>query len=153
MCFNQMKNKITWKLDVPCWLLVIVFMSLVLAIIYSPYLYAQKPNLEFTSKPNECVLYNSNNQKMYYYYRLDPQEELAFSATNVDSIEIYSRLFYNSNEKSLSYNYIISIEGTQDTVHKTCRLSAVTRCVDGQLMSSYNKTITVSYTHLRAHET
>ncbi|HEX38084.1 MAG TPA: hypothetical protein ENG70_04400 [Candidatus Cloacimonetes bacterium] len=136
-----MKNKITWKLDVLSWLLVIVFLSLVLAIIYTPYLYAQQTNLKFTTEPSEYVLYNTNNQKMYLYYRVNTGEKLVFTITGVDSLEIFSRIFYNEDAESMRYIYVVEQPGKIDTLYKKCRKSSETRAVDGQFMSTYNKSV------------
>ena len=102
---------------------------------------AQQVALKFAQKPEEFVLYNSDNQKMYSYFLLLPSENVSFTLSNADSLEIYSRIFFEQKTDSRSYEYILTYKALADTIHKTCRKSNVTRGVNGKAVSTYNKSV------------
>lgn len=115
--------------------LFIVFIILISSLQLS----AQQSELTFAQEPEEFVLYNSNNQKMYSYFLLLPSENVSFTISNVDSLGIYSRIFFEQRADSRSYEYVLTYDTVADTIHKTCRKSSVTRGVNGQPVSTYNK--------------
>ena len=100
---NDKQKILTWKLSVPCSLLII---ALLLGNIFSSHLYAQNPAVLFATEPDECILYNANNQKMYYYYLLNPAESMNFSVSNLDSLVIFSRAFASDEENNISLSLI-----------------------------------------------
>jgi hypothetical protein len=102
---------------------------------------AQQAALKFSQKPQEFMLYNSNNQKMYSYYLLLTNEDVSFTLSNADSLEIYSRIFFEQKADSRSYEYVLIYNALADTIHKTCGKSMVTRGVNGQAVSTYNKSV------------
>lgn len=115
--------------------LFIVFIILISSLQLS----AQQSELTFAQEPEEFLLYNSNNQKMYSYFLLLPSENVSFTISNVDSLGIYSRIFFEQRADSRSYEYVLTYDTVADTIHKTCRKSSVTRGVNGQPVSTYNK--------------
>ena len=76
---------------------------------------------------------------MYSYFLLLPSENVSFTISNVDSLGIYSRIFFEQRADSRSYEYVLTYDTVADTIHKTCRKSSVTRGVNGQPVSTYNK--------------
>jgi len=117
--------------------LFIVFIILISSLQLS----AQQSELTFTQEPEEFVLYNSNNQKMYSYYLLHSKENITLTTSNIDTLEIYSRIFFEQQEDFRSYEYMLIYNARTDTIHKTCKQSSVTRGVNGQAVSTYNKSV------------
>ena len=117
--------------------LFIVFIILISSLQLS----AQQSELTFTQEPDEFVLYNSNNQKMYSYYIVLSKGNITLTTSNIDTLEIYSRIFCDQNEESSSYEYVLTYNARTDTIHKTCKQSSITRGVNGQAVSTYNKSV------------
>lgn len=115
--------------------LFIVFIILISSLQLS----AQQSELTFAQEPEEFLLYNSNNQKMYSYYLLHSKENITLTTSYLDTLEIYSRIFFEQRADSRSYEYVLTYDTVADTIHKTCRKSSVTRGVNGQPVSTYNK--------------
>ncbi len=115
--------------------LFIVFIILISSLQLS----AQQSELTFAQEPEEFLLYNSNNQKMYSYYLLHSKENITLTTSYLDTLGIYSRIFFEQRADSRSYEYVLTYDTVADTIHKTCRKSSVTRGVNGQPVSTYNK--------------
>lgn len=109
--------------------------------IIGSHLRAQQAELKFDQAPDNFVLYNSNNQKMYSYYLLPSKENITFTTLNIDTLEIYSRIFIEEQKEAYSYEYVVTHNSRNDTIHKTCKKSSITRGVNGQGVSTYNKSL------------
>ncbi len=139
-----MKHRVKWLLDIPCSMLEIqkfLILGFIFALSTTSLVCAQQAELMFTQKPDEFMLYNTNNQKMYSYYLLPSKENITLSASNLDTLEIYSRIFFEQKANSRSYEYMLTYNAVADTIHKTCKQSSVTRGVNGQAVSTYNKSL------------
>ena len=102
---------------------------------------AQQAELKFVQAPDNFVLYNSNNQKMYSYYLLSSKENISFTTSNIDTLEIYTRIFIEEEKGTYSYEYVVTYNSRNDTIHKACKKSSITRGVNGQTVSTYNKSL------------
>ena len=102
---------------------------------------AQQPKLNFIQEPDEFMLYNSSTQKLYSYYVVHPQENITLTTSDIDTLEIYSRIFFKQQKESDSYKYVLTYDARNDTIHKVCKQSSVTRGVNGQEVSTYNKSL------------
>ena len=102
---------------------------------------AQQAELKFVQAPDNFVLYNSNNQKMYSYYLLPSNENISFTTSNIDTLKIYSRIFFEKQKEAYSYEYVLTYDSWNDTINKACKQSSITRGVNGQAVSTYNKSL------------
>lgn len=78
---------------------------------------------------------------MYSYYLVPSKRNITLSISNLDTLEIYSRIFFEQKADSRSYDYVLTYNALADTIHKICRKSSVTRGVNGQAVSTYNKSV------------
>jgi len=139
-----MKNHSNWMLDIPCSVLDIqkfLILVFIFALSTTSIIYAQQADLKFTQEPDEFMLYNSNNQKLYSYYLLHSKENITLAPSNIDTLEIYSRIFFEQQKDSRSYAYVLTYNTRNDTIHKTCKQSSITRGVNGQVVSTFNKSL------------
>lgn len=94
--------------------------------------------IELLGNPNEFLIYNRRNSKIYNYILLLPGEQISCRTSNVDSLEVYSR-FVNKQKKSSSYNYEIEINKSKREIKKSSELSTISRGIKGEKISKYNK--------------
>jgi len=137
-----MKNHSNWMLDISCSVLDIqkfLILVFIFALSTTSIIYAQQAYLKFSQEPDEFMLYNSNNQKLYSYYLLHSKENITLAPSNIDTLEIYSRIFFEQKMNPQSYQYVLTYNSRNDTIKKTCKQSSITRGVNGQAVSTYNK--------------
>jgi len=101
--------------------LILVF---IFALSTTSIIYAQQADLKFTQEPDEFMLYNSNNQKLYSYYLLHSKENITLAPSNIDTLEIYSRIFFEQQKDSRSYAYVLTYNARNDTIQKNLQKEA-----------------------------
>jgi hypothetical protein len=84
-------------------------------------------------------LVNTKTKKIYPYYLLQPQASIRLQVRDLDSLEILSRQIITSN--SIEYQYAITVGETNQTISKTARISAESRGVSGEKISTFNKQV------------
>jgi len=53
-------------------------------------------DIRYNSKPEEFLIYNRRNSKIYTYFILKPAESISCELINIDTLNIYSRSIINS---------------------------------------------------------
>ncbi len=95
-------------------------------------------DIRFNSKPEEFLIYNRRNSKIYTYFILKPAESISCELINIDTLNIYSRSIINSGSL-VEYQYQVQISDEKRVINKTAKLSETSRGVNGESISSYNK--------------
>ena len=101
-------------------------------------------NIRYNSDPDEFLIYNRRNSKIYNYFLLKPAENFSSTLTNVDTLIVLSRAIIDSGS-SLNYQYKIRIGNEELILEKFAKLSDSTRGVNGENISTYNKYKTKIY--------
>ena len=101
-------------------------------------------DISYNSDPEEFLIYNRRNSKIYNYFILKPAENISCTLINIDTLNVYSRsVMYN--ESSVNYKYKVRIGNEQLILDKSAKLSNSSRGVNGENISSYNKYVTKIY--------
>ncbi len=95
-------------------------------------------DIHYNSDPEEFLVYNRRNSKIYNYFLLKPAENISCTLINVDTLNVYSRTIIN-NVFSLNYQYKVKIGNIEKVLEKFAKLSKTSRSVNGENISSYNK--------------
>ncbi|RLC58167.1 MAG: hypothetical protein DRH89_01735 [Candidatus Cloacimonadota bacterium] len=101
-------------------------------------------DIRYDSDPDEFLIYNRRNSKIYNYFLLKPAENISCTLVNVDSLTVYSRVVIN-NGSEINYQYKARIGNEELILDKSAKLSDSTRGVNGESISSYNKYKTKIY--------
>ena len=101
-------------------------------------------DINYNSDPEEFLIYNRRNSKIYNYFLLKPTENISCTLVNIDTLNVYSRsIMYN--ESSINYQYKVRIGNEELILDKSAKLSDSSRGVNGENISSYNKYVTKIY--------
>ena len=95
-------------------------------------------DIRFNSKPEEFLIYNRRNSKIYTYFILKPTKSISCELINIDTLNIYSRSIINSGSL-VEYQYQVQFGNEKRVINKTAKLSETSRGVTGESISSYNK--------------
>ncbi len=101
-------------------------------------------DIQYNSDPEEFLIYNRRNSKIYNYFLLSPAEKISCTLFNIDTLNVYSRAIIN-NGSSIDYQYKVNISNEELILDKSAKLSALSRGVAGENISSYNKYTTKIY--------
>ncbi|MBT4332271.1 MAG: hypothetical protein HOD64_03265, partial [Candidatus Cloacimonetes bacterium] len=99
-------------------------------------------DIRFNSDPDEFLIYNRRNSKIYNYFLLKPNESISCALINIDTLNVYSRAII-SNGSSIDYSYKIKIASEEMILEKSAKLSESSRGVNGESLTSFNKYATV----------
>ncbi|MCD4818579.1 MAG: hypothetical protein K8S23_07790 [Candidatus Cloacimonetes bacterium] len=111
-----------------------VFLSILLLVFISGF----ATEIKVLSKIENYRVINRKNNKIYHYYKLNPDEILKFKTTHKDSVVIFSRIILN-NEKKTEYSYKIFKPNSEKNIIKKTTKSKQTKGLNGEIISSYNK--------------
>jgi len=100
--------------------------------------------IQYNSNPDEFLIYNRRNSKIYNYFLLKPAESTSCVLINIDSLSVFSRAIIN-NGTSIDYQYKVRIGNEELILNKSAKLSDSSRGVNGENISSYNKYVTKIY--------
>lgn len=95
-------------------------------------------DIRFNSKPEEFLIYNRRNSKIYTYFVLNPSESISCELINIDTLNIYSRSIISSS-LLVEYQYAVQVGNEKKILEKSAKLSETSRGVNGESISSYNK--------------
>lgn len=101
-------------------------------------------NIQYNSDPEEFLIYNRRNSKIYNYFLLSPSENISCTLHNIDTLSVYSRAIFN-NGSSIDYQYQVNIGNEELILEKSAKLSDSSRGVTGENLSRYNKYATKVY--------
>ena len=101
-------------------------------------------DIRYNSDPDEFLIYNRRNSKIYNYFILKPAENMSCTLINVDTLTVISRAVIN-NETAIDYQYKVKIGNEELILDKSAKLSNSSRGVNGENISSYNKYVTKIY--------
>lgn len=95
-------------------------------------------DIQFASDPEEFLIFNRRNSKIYNYFKLKPNETVSCRLINIDTLEVYSRVIIQ-NAETVQYNYQVQIAGEKINLEKSANASEISRGVNGEGITSYNK--------------
>ena len=101
-------------------------------------------DIRFNTDPDEFLIYNRRNSKIYNYFLLKPNDSISCELINIDTLNVYSRAIINKGT-SIKYNYKIKIGNEDIILNKSAELSEYSRGVNGESITSYNKYVTEIY--------
>ncbi|MEA2095095.1 MAG: hypothetical protein U9P73_00180 [Candidatus Cloacimonadota bacterium] len=107
-------------------------------------LLATAADIRYNSDPDEFLIYNRRNSKIYNYFLLKPTESISCVLLNVDTLNVFSRVIIDTGS-SIDYQYKIRIGNEELILDKSAALSKTSRGVNGENISSYNKYKTEIY--------
>ncbi|MEA3475026.1 MAG: hypothetical protein U9R23_01055 [Candidatus Cloacimonadota bacterium] len=94
--------------------------------------------INYVKTADEFLIFNSKVRKIIKYFLILPEEEIKIRTSNIDSLRIYSRLILEEDYK-LSYKYLFIINSEEKKVEKSARVSDVSRGLEGEKISTFNK--------------
>ena len=101
-------------------------------------------DINYISDPQEFLIYNRRNSKIYNYFILKPTENISCTLVNIDTLKVYSRsIMYN--DTATDYQYKVRIGNEELILDKSAKLSESSRGVNGENISSYNRYLTKIY--------
>jgi len=101
-------------------------------------------DINYNSDPEEFLIYNRRNSKIYNYFLLKPSENISCTLINIDTLKVYSRSIMHNNS-AIDYQYKVRIENEELILDKSAKFSESSRGVNGENISSYNKYVTKIY--------
>lgn len=101
-------------------------------------------DIRYDSDPDEFLIYNRRNSKIYNYFLLKPTESISCVLLKVDTLNVFSRAIIDTGS-SIDYQYKIRIGNEELILEKSAALSKTSRGVNGENISSYNKYKTEIY--------
>jgi len=101
-------------------------------------------DIRYNSNPEEFLIYNRRNSRIYNYFLLKPTESISCALINIDTMSVLSRAIMN-NGSSIEYQYKVRIGNEELILNKSAKLSDSSRGVNGENISSYNKYVTKIY--------
>jgi len=94
--------------------------------------------IKIINRTNQMRLINRKNDKIYSYYKLNPNEVLKFRVNHKDSVVIFSRIIIKSKKKT-EYSYELIKPKSVKTVTRNSKQSKQTFGMNGEIISSFNK--------------
>lgn len=101
-------------------------------------------DIRYNSDPDDFLIYNRRNSKIYNYFLLKPTESISCALINIDTLSVFSRAIMN-NGSSIEYQYKVRIGDEELILNKSAKLSDSSRGVNGENISNYNKYVTKIY--------
>jgi len=97
--------------------------------------------IQFDKDPEDFLIFNRRNSKIYNYFLLEPNESVSCKLINIDTLEVYSRAIIKDTE-AVEYNYQVQIEDETFVLEKSAKASKTSRGVNGEAITTYNKYVT-----------
>ncbi len=93
--------------------------------------------INYLSQIEEFLIFNRHNSKIYQYLELKPGSILNCELVEIDTLEVYTRLLLENG--NADYQYSFQINDEKRKIQKTAKASKVSRGVNGEKVSAYNK--------------